>query len=198
MLSDRQWARVRQLGRSRVLRYTWHSFRLTCPYTSQQNGRPERILRTLNDSLRALLFHASIPLSFWPDTLSTATARVAAVPTTRPTAFSTVFRPLMIIFESSAADAIQTPPRPRHMHKLEPRSVACMFLGYLAEQRGYRCYDPSTHRIIMSRHVYFDEDVFPFAHDSTASPTTRNAPSPQLQEPLPASAPRRQRTPRLA
>jgi hypothetical protein len=48
-------------------------FRLTCPYTSQQNGRAERILRTLNDSLRAVLFHASVPLSFWPDALAMAT-----------------------------------------------------------------------------------------------------------------------------
>jgi len=39
---------------------------LTCPYTSQQNGRAERVLRTLNDGTRALLFQASLP-SFWPD-----------------------------------------------------------------------------------------------------------------------------------
>jgi histone deacetylase 1/2 len=34
--------------------------RLTCPYTSQQNGRAERVLRTLNDSVRAMLFHADV------------------------------------------------------------------------------------------------------------------------------------------
>ena len=33
--------------------------RLSCPYTSQQNGKAERTLRMLNDSLRSLLFHAS-------------------------------------------------------------------------------------------------------------------------------------------
>nr|XP_051190882.1 uncharacterized protein LOC127304225 [Lolium perenne] len=36
-------------------------FRLTCPYTSQQNGRAERVLRTLNDCVRTLLFHAHMP-----------------------------------------------------------------------------------------------------------------------------------------
>lgn len=40
------------------------ALRLTCPYTSQQNGCAERVLRTLNDSLRALLFHASVPPQF--------------------------------------------------------------------------------------------------------------------------------------
>ena len=39
-------------------------FRLTCPYTSQQNGRAERVLRTLNDCVHTLLFHAHIPLRF--------------------------------------------------------------------------------------------------------------------------------------
>lgn len=33
-------------------------FRLTCPYTSQQNGKAKRALRTLNDAVRALLIHA--------------------------------------------------------------------------------------------------------------------------------------------
>ena len=47
-------------------------FCLTCPYTSQQNGRSERILRTLNDCVRTLLFHANVPARFWPDALATA------------------------------------------------------------------------------------------------------------------------------
>ncbi|KAK1687068.1 hypothetical protein QYE76_047916 [Lolium multiflorum] len=48
-------------------------FHFTCPYTSQQNGRAKRILRTINDIVRTLLFHAHIPPSFWPDALATAT-----------------------------------------------------------------------------------------------------------------------------
>uniref|UniRef100_A0A453SKL0 Integrase catalytic domain-containing protein n=1 Tax=Aegilops tauschii subsp. strangulata TaxID=200361 RepID=A0A453SKL0_AEGTS len=48
-------------------------FRLTCPYTSQQNGRAERILCTLNDCICTLLFHAYMPPRFWPDALATAT-----------------------------------------------------------------------------------------------------------------------------
>jgi transposase InsO family protein len=34
------------------------ALRLTCPYTSQQNGRAERILRTLNDGVRTLLLQS--------------------------------------------------------------------------------------------------------------------------------------------
>nr|XP_040251903.1 uncharacterized protein LOC120968940 [Aegilops tauschii subsp. strangulata] len=47
-------------------------FRLTCPYTSQQNGRAECVPRTLNDCVRTLLFHSYVPTRFWPDALATA------------------------------------------------------------------------------------------------------------------------------
>ena len=39
-------------------------FRLTCPYTSQLKGRAEHILRTLNDCVCTLLFHAYMPYCF--------------------------------------------------------------------------------------------------------------------------------------
>jgi hypothetical protein len=54
-------------------------------------------------------------------------------------------------------------------HKLSPRSTRCLFLGYSPDHKGYRCLDLTSHRIIISRQVVFDEDVFPLA-DST-SPT---------------------------
>lgn len=39
--------------------------RLSCPYTSPQNGKAERVLRTLNNSVCTLLLHASMPSSDW-------------------------------------------------------------------------------------------------------------------------------------
>jgi transposase InsO family protein len=47
--------------------------RLTCPYTSQHNGRAERTLHTLNDSVHTMLLHTNVPMSFWPDELTTTT-----------------------------------------------------------------------------------------------------------------------------
>ena len=43
-----------------------------------------------------------------------------------------------------------------------------MFLGYSTDHKGYRCLDLYTNRIIISRHVIFDETVFPFADMSTS------------------------------
>jgi histone deacetylase 1/2 len=49
------------------------ALRLSCPYTSQQNGKAERALRTLNDCIRTLLIHSGASTSFWAEALSTAT-----------------------------------------------------------------------------------------------------------------------------
>jgi len=57
--------------------------------------------------------------------------------------------------------------------KLAPRSVACVLLGLAQDHRGYRCYDPATRRVIISRHVYFEENVFPF-WVLNAEPATAN------------------------
>lgn len=41
------------------------------------------------------------------------------------------------------------------------RSKKCIFLGYNSNYRGYRCLDPATKRIYLSRHVIFNEKSFP-------------------------------------
>jgi hypothetical protein len=47
-------------------------------------------------------------------------------------------------------------------HKLAPQSTQCFFHGYSSDHKGYSCLDISTNRLIISRHVVFDEDNFPF------------------------------------
>jgi transposase InsO family protein len=48
-------------------------FRLSCPYTSPQNGKAEHMLRTINNSVRTLLIHASMQPPYWAEALSVAT-----------------------------------------------------------------------------------------------------------------------------
>jgi hypothetical protein len=47
--------------------------RMSCPYTSAQNGKVERIIRSINNVVSSLLFHASVPPAFWAAALGTAT-----------------------------------------------------------------------------------------------------------------------------
>lgn len=59
--------------------------------------------------------------------------------------------------------------KPYIAHKLQPRSIPCVFLGYHPSYKGYRCLDISTNIIYISRHVLFYETIFPFA--PTVNPT---------------------------
>jgi hypothetical protein len=61
-------------------------------------------------------------------------------------------------------------------NKLSPRSTRCLFLGYSPDHKGYRYLDLTSHRIIISRHVVFDEDVFPIA-GSTHPPISTHSSS---------------------
>jgi len=51
-------------------------------------------------------------------------------------------------------------------HMLTPRSTLCVFLGFFAHHKGYRCLDLASNKVIISRHVVFDESAFPFAERS--------------------------------
>lgn len=151
-------------------------FRLSCPYTSQQNGKAERILRTLNDCIRTLLIHSAAPASFWAEALNTATYVINRRPCR---ATGTVTPHQLLLGAPPAYTELRvfgclchpniTPTTP---HKLTPRSVACVFLGYPSDHRGYRCYDMATRRVYISRHVTFVEDVFPFRNAESPTPPT--------------------------
>ena len=41
--------------------------------------------------------------------------------------------------------------------KLDPKEEKCVFIGYSLEQKEYRCYNPVTRQIRVSRDVVFDE-----------------------------------------
>ena len=64
--------------------------RLTCPYTSPQNGKTERILRTINDGVSVLLLHAGLPPQFWVEALHASTFLLNCRPY-KPKALDTLF-----------------------------------------------------------------------------------------------------------
>lgn len=47
------------------------------------------------------------------------------------------------------------------INKLQARSTRCLFLEYSSNHHGYRCYNLTSHKIFISRHVVFDESIFP-------------------------------------
>ncbi|KAJ4966236.1 hypothetical protein NE237_018085 [Protea cynaroides] len=65
-------------------------------------------------------------------------------------------------------------------NKMKPRSLACIFLGYNDVHKSYRCYYMATKRMYMSRHVIFNEEVFPL-QPSQAQPTVSSLDSSYFQ-----------------
>jgi len=114
-----------------------------------------------------------MPPSYWAEALSTATLLLNILPT-KTLRLSTphlalygmppTYDHLRVFGCKCYPNLSATAP-----HKLAPRSALCVFLGYSAHHKGYRCLDLSTNRVIISRHVIFDEMAFPFAE--------RNGPS---------------------
>jgi hypothetical protein len=144
---------------------------MLCPYTSPQNGKVERIIRSVNHVIRTLLTQASLPGRYWAEGLDTATYLLNRLPTMVIQAtcphlalfgFAPFYEHLHVFDCTCYPNIIATAP-----HKLSPHSTRCVFLGYYVDHKGYHCLDLSTNRLIGSRHVVFDEDNFPL----TASPS---------------------------
>lgn len=151
------------------------TFRLTCPYTSEQNGKAERILRTINDCIRTLLLHGASPLSYWAEALNTVTYLINRHPC-RATGPVTPHHLLLDVpprYEELRTFGCLCYPNTSATwpHKLSPRSVACVFLGYPHGHRGYHCYDIAIGRVYTSWHVTFVEHVFPFRDAAATTPT---------------------------
>jgi histone deacetylase 1/2 len=151
--------------------------RMSCPYTSAQNGRVELIIWTTNNIVRSLLFQASLPPSYWVEALATATHVLNLLPTkTLPVGspHSTLFG-TESYYEHLRVFGWKCYPNlsATATHNLSLRSALCVFLGYSTHHKGYCCLDLSSNKIIISRHVTFDEHNFPFAENS--SPNTPNA-----------------------
>jgi hypothetical protein len=144
-----------------ILKHYGTAPHLSCPGTSQQNGRAEHKLRHILDTVRALLLSSLVPTPFWGEATVTAVYTINRLPTPilahctpheRLFGSSPTYHQLRV-FGSACFVLLQ----PHERTKLEPRSRLCCFLGYGVEQKGYRCYDPVSHRLCISRHVVFCE-----------------------------------------
>lgn len=126
-----------------LFRQTDIQFLFSCPHTSQQNGKSERKLRTINNLIRTLLFLASIPPSYWVEALNMAAYILNILPST---AIQNEVPYTKVYNRSPSYDNLRVfwclcYPYITIANKLEPCSTACVFLGCPANHRGYRCLD---------------------------------------------------------
>jgi transposase InsO family protein len=160
------------------------------PYTPQQNGAAERLNRTLEERMRALLLEAQLPHDLWAEALLTATYLRNLSPTRNNTATP---RELLFgrkpevghlrVFGSRCFVRI---PEQQRRSKLDPVSVGGRLLGYPQHSKGYRVLLQDG-RIIESRDVLIDEGDSPVAGPATPHFTTVG--DDEVQQPAAATQP---------
>ncbi|KAM1608415.1 hypothetical protein EV1_020385 [Malus domestica] len=149
-----------------------HQF--SCPHTPEQNGCAERKHRHLVETARTLLVASNVPHVFWVEAFSTAIYLINRLPISgmMQSPWELLFHTFpdycrLKVFGCSCFPWL----KPYTTSKLDSKSKYCVFLGYSLQHKGYRCLDPLTQRVYISRHVIFDESTFPFHHSHPLSPS---------------------------
>lgn len=136
--------------------------RRTAPYTSAQNGRAERLHRTLLDKARAMLLSCKAPAEFWDEFSRTSAYLTNLTPSSSlqgRTPFELWFgrRPSLSHLREIGCRAfalIQT-----SNPKVFARSRPCVLIGYSPHSKAYRLWDVTSGRIFDSFHVSFVEHL---------------------------------------
>jgi hypothetical protein len=135
----------------------------SCSYSPQQNGITERKNRHIAKITRAMLNEKNLPNYFWVEAVAIAIYIMNQTPTTTihgmtPEEKFTCNKPNVSHLRMFGCIAYV------HVHdekrsKLDPKAKKCIFIGYSLEQKGYKCFNPSTRKLQVSRDVMFDEMV---------------------------------------
>uniref|UniRef100_A0A2N9FFA4 Reverse transcriptase Ty1/copia-type domain-containing protein n=1 Tax=Fagus sylvatica TaxID=28930 RepID=A0A2N9FFA4_FAGSY len=161
---------------TRVSIPVWHSrlghpaFRIVSRIVSRfglPNGSIERKHRHIVETGLALLSHSAMPLRYWDDAFQTACYLINRLPTPtlqNKSPFEKLFNTnpdysFLKTFGCSCWPNL----RPYNSHKLLPRSLECIFLGYSLLHKGYKCLHLPSGRLYISRDVIFVENKFPFS-----------------------------------
>ena len=133
---------------------------LTIPYTPQQNRVVERKNRTVVGLIRSVLKEKSLSLELWGEAINTC-AYVLNRSSTKSSQEKTPYEmwsgkkpKLSHLRIFGLIVHVKTPGA---LGKLEDRSKEMVFVGYKRGTKGYRCFNPTTHKVHLSQDVIFEE-----------------------------------------
>uniref|UniRef100_A0A0D2ZWQ2 Retroviral polymerase SH3-like domain-containing protein n=1 Tax=Brassica oleracea var. oleracea TaxID=109376 RepID=A0A0D2ZWQ2_BRAOL len=112
---------------------------------------------------RSLMFQANVPKRFWSDAVATACYLINRIPTKvlkdqAPFDVLNKHKPSVDYLKVFGCLCFVLVPGELR-NKLDARSTKAMFIGYSTTQKGYKCYDPETRRVLISRDVKFIEAI---------------------------------------
>ncbi|KAH9669465.1 retrovirus-related pol polyprotein from transposon RE1 [Citrus sinensis] len=146
---------------------------LSCPATPEQNGVAERKHRHIVETGLTMLFHANMPLQYWVDAFSTAVYVINKLPSSTLNMKTPFYKLFGINFDYRGLRSFGCRCFPYlriyRKNKFSPKTYPCVFIGYSPSHKGYRCLYPPTNKVYISRHVIFDENLFPFKTNSLPS-----------------------------
>jgi len=152
----------------------------TTPHTPQQNGRAERMNRTLMESARSMLHARDLPRSLWGEALTTAAyirnrCPADALGGRTPEEAWTGSVPDISNMRVFGCKAYVHVPNERR-NKLDAKAVMCRFIGYCEGTKGWRFYEASGRRLIKSRDAVFleEDDTKRLDSDGTKPGTSRS------------------------
>jgi len=132
--------------------------------SSPRNGLAERKHRHIREMGLSLLAQSHLPSQFWVDAFLMAIFLINRFPTLvldHETPFSKLFHSppdykILRVFGCACYPLLS----PYMSNKLSFKSKQCSFLGFCSNHKGYRCFDPVSQRVYLSRNVVFDETCF--------------------------------------
>ncbi|CAL9008426.1 unnamed protein product [Prunus brigantina] len=153
---------------------------LTMAYTPQQNGVVERKNRIVVEMAKSMLHEKGIPYFLWVEVVHIAIYILNRCPTkalNNITPFKAYNKRKsgiahLKIFGSLCYVHVPTKLR----HKLEPKSVKGVFVGYATYEKGYRIFYPISKKLTLDK----AENAAPTPHTQTQyerSPSSSQAPS---------------------
>lgn len=135
---------------------------LTTPYTPEQNGVAERYNRTIIERAKCLLYDASLTKTYWAEAVNMAvylinrTINANSTNRTPEEIWSGKKIDLSHVKLFGSQVMVHIPKEKRR--KLDFKSQKMIFVGYDFNTKGYRCMDPKTRKLIVSRDVEFMEN----------------------------------------
>ena len=124
-------------------------------------GTAERTNRTLLNHARCMLISSGLPHKFWAEAVAYSVfIRNRCLSKSNPvTAYESWFqrKPDVSGIRIFGVEAFALDPM---AGKLDPQSKQGVFIGICETQKAYRIFLPETQKIIVCRHVRFNENVF--------------------------------------
>ena len=131
----------------------------TMPYTPEQNGKAERLNRTLINKVHPMLYAANLPLEAWGEAITTANylRNISPVSGKDKTPFELFrgYKPDISTLRAFGSIAYAHVPKDKR-RKLELPAVKGIMVGYPSNGKGYRVLLPDE-SIVQSTNVAFDE-----------------------------------------